>query len=312
MDAIMKRLLIFAMLLCAVTARAQMNVTIALDTPHTVDATPTFSPVAGSYSSTQTVTISTTTPGAYLLYCQDTINTCTPATLYSSPVSVSSTGYLRAIACEAGALCSAVGSAAYTIASGITYIGTTTCTTQTGTTGTISYTPAATGHTLLVGIFQSSSSVPTTVKDNLGNSLTALGHADVGYNYLYGELSTPSGVTAINVTRSSATFTICVLEYANVVHFGAVFPTTDGVSSASYTNTLASSTGTNNWFVSQIESNPGKTATATVGYLRVGDASNRFYMQDNTVTGSGVPIAISGTLSGSVNWFTNGVELKSQ
>ena len=309
----MKRLLIFAMLLCAVTARAQMNVTIALDTPHTVDATPTFSPVAGSYSSTQTVTISTTTPGAYLLYCQDTINTCTPATLYSSPVSVSSTGYLRAIACEAGALCSAVGSAAYTIASGITYIGTTTCTTQTGTTGTISYTPAATGHTLLVGIFQPSIySAPTTVKDNLGNSLTALGHADVGYNYLYGELSTPSGVTAINVTRTSTTFTICVLEYANVVHFGAVFPTTDGVSSASYTNTLASSTGTNNWFVSQIEANPGKTATATVGYLRMGEALNYYYMQDNTVTGSGVPIAISGTLSGSVNWFTNGVELKSQ
>ena len=113
----MKRLMIFAMLLCAVTARAQMNVTIALDTPHTVDATPTFSPAAGTYSSTQTVTISTTTPGAYLLYCQDTINTCTPTTLYSAPVSVSSTGYLRAIACEAGALCSAVGSAAYTISS---------------------------------------------------------------------------------------------------------------------------------------------------------------------------------------------------
>ena len=308
----MKRLLIFAMLLCAVTARAQMNVTIALDTPHTVDATPTFSPVAGSYSSTQTVTISTTTPGAYLLYCQDTINTCTPATLYSSPVSVSSTGYLRAIACEAGALCSAVGSAVYTIASGITYIGTTPCTTQTGTTGTISYTPAATGHTLLVGIFQPSIySAPTTVKDNLGNSLTALGGMAGGYVYLYGELSTPSGVTAINTTMSSGTQVICVLEYANVVHFGAAFPTTNGTS-ASYTNTLASSTGTNNWFVSQVDSSPGETATATVGYLRVGDASNRFYMQDNTVTGSGVPIVISGTLSGSVNWRTSGVELKSQ
>lgn len=312
MDAIMKRLLIFAMLLCAVTARAQMNVTIALDTPHTVDATPTFSPAAGTYSSTQTVTISTTTPGAYLLYCQDTINTCTPATLYSSPVSVSSTGYLRAIACEAGALCSAVGSAAYTIASGITYIGTTTCTTQTGTTGTISYTPAATGHTLLVGIFQPTIySAPTTVKDNLGNSLTAIVGMAGGYVYLYGELSTPSGVTAINTTMSSGTQVICVLEYANVVHFGAVFPTTNGAS-ASYTNTLASSTGTNNWFVSQVDSNPGETATATVGYLRVGDASNRFYMQDNTVTGSGVPIVISGTLSGSVSWRTSGVELKSQ
>lgn len=80
-------------------------------------ATPTFSPVAGSYSSTQSVTISDSTGGSSITYCFDTTNTCTPTTSYSSAVSVSSTGYLRAQATASGFSASAIGSAQYTITS---------------------------------------------------------------------------------------------------------------------------------------------------------------------------------------------------
>jgi hypothetical protein len=80
-------------------------------------ATPTFSPAAGTYAVAQSVTIATTTSGASIRY---TTNGSTPSetagTLYSGPVTVSSSMTLKAIAYETGFADSAVASASYTIA----------------------------------------------------------------------------------------------------------------------------------------------------------------------------------------------------
>ena len=66
-------------------------------------AAPTFSPAAGAYGSTQTVTISTTTSGASIRYTTDgTTPTSTVGTVYSSAVSISATATLQAIAYETG------------------------------------------------------------------------------------------------------------------------------------------------------------------------------------------------------------------
>lgn len=85
-------------------------------------ATPTFSPVAGVYTSTQTVTISTVTGSATICYTTDgttpTANgagTCTHGTTYSTTVSVSVSETLKAIASKSGDTDSAIGVAAYTI-----------------------------------------------------------------------------------------------------------------------------------------------------------------------------------------------------
>jgi hypothetical protein len=82
-------------------------------------ATPTFSPAGGNYTSTQSVTIKTSTSGASIRY---TTNGSTPSetsgTLYSGPVSISATATLQAIAYESGMTDSGVASAAYTINSG--------------------------------------------------------------------------------------------------------------------------------------------------------------------------------------------------
>jgi Chitobiase/beta-hexosaminidase C-terminal domain len=85
-------------------------------------ATPTFSPVAGTYSSTQTVTISDSTGGATICYTTDgstpTANgagTCTHGTTYSSAVIVATTLTLQAVGSLSGDSDSSVGSAAYTI-----------------------------------------------------------------------------------------------------------------------------------------------------------------------------------------------------
>lgn len=81
-------------------------------------ATPSFSPGGGTYSSTQTVTLSTTTPSAYIYYTtNDTTPTCS-STLYTGPITVSTSQVIEAIGCLTGYTNSAVASATYVISSG--------------------------------------------------------------------------------------------------------------------------------------------------------------------------------------------------
>jgi MYXO-CTERM domain-containing protein len=74
-------------------------------TPDPPAATPTFSPVAGTYTSGQSVTISTTTPGASIAYttdgstpAHDSSGNVTKGTLYSGPVPVGTNLTINAIA----------------------------------------------------------------------------------------------------------------------------------------------------------------------------------------------------------------------
>jgi Chitobiase/beta-hexosaminidase C-terminal domain len=94
--------------------------------PYTINpaaATPTFSPIAGTYTSVQSVTISTTSSGAIICYRTDggtpatngTTGCQAGSTLYSSPVTVAMSLTLKAIAGGTGYTDGSVGSAAYTI-----------------------------------------------------------------------------------------------------------------------------------------------------------------------------------------------------
>jgi sugar lactone lactonase YvrE len=81
-----------------------------------VAALPVFSPVAGTYASAQSVTITSTTAGASIRYTTDgSAPSETIGTIYSSAVAVSSTTTLKAIAYKAGLADSAVATAVYTI-----------------------------------------------------------------------------------------------------------------------------------------------------------------------------------------------------
>jgi hypothetical protein len=121
-------------------------------------STPTFFPSAGTYSTAQSVTISTATVGATICYTTDgttpTANgagACTHGSTYTGAVTVASSQTLQAIASKSGYLDSTVGSAAYVITSAVadptfspiagTYTGTQTVTISTTTVGaTICYT----------------------------------------------------------------------------------------------------------------------------------------------------------------------------
>lgn len=78
-------------------------------------ATPTFSPGSGSYSATQTVTVSDSTSGATIYYTTDGSTPTTSSTKYTAALTVNATLTINAIATASGYATSAVGSAAYTI-----------------------------------------------------------------------------------------------------------------------------------------------------------------------------------------------------
>ena len=78
-------------------------------------AKPTFSPEAGTYTSSQNVTISTTTAGATIYYTTNGNDPTTSSSVYSSAISVSETTTIKAIAVKSGYDNSEVATATYTI-----------------------------------------------------------------------------------------------------------------------------------------------------------------------------------------------------
>jgi ribosome-binding factor A len=77
--------------------------------------TPTYSPLAGTYTSSQTVSISDSSPGAAIYYTTNGSPPTTSATKYAGPILVSSTETIQAIAVATGYSQSAIASAAFTI-----------------------------------------------------------------------------------------------------------------------------------------------------------------------------------------------------
>lgn len=78
-------------------------------------ATPSFSVPAGTYSAVQTVSISDVTNGASIYYTTDGSTPTTTSTVYTDPITVSSSETLQAVAVASGDAVSALASAAYVI-----------------------------------------------------------------------------------------------------------------------------------------------------------------------------------------------------
>ena len=77
--------------------------------------TPTFSPAAGTYTSTQNVTIADSTAGATIYYTTNGTTATTSSTVYAGAIAVSATETIEAIAVASGYTNSAVATATYTI-----------------------------------------------------------------------------------------------------------------------------------------------------------------------------------------------------
>jgi hypothetical protein len=90
---------------------ASATYTITLPTA----AAPTFNPPAGTYSSTQTVSLTDTTPNATIFYTTNGATPTTASTQYTAPFSIASTATVEAIATAPNYLESPVAVATYTI-----------------------------------------------------------------------------------------------------------------------------------------------------------------------------------------------------
>jgi glucosylceramidase len=102
-----------------VTATSQADATKSASAtitllPPPVAATPSFWPIAGTYSPTQ-ITISDTTANSTIYYTTDGSTPTASSTPYTGPVTVSSTTTVKAIATATGFSASAVASATYTV-----------------------------------------------------------------------------------------------------------------------------------------------------------------------------------------------------
>jgi stage V sporulation protein SpoVS len=77
---------------------------------------PAFSLAGGSYVGTQTVQLATTTPGATIHYAVHGVVPTSSSTLYTGPITVSSSETIKAIAVASGYSASPIAQATYTIA----------------------------------------------------------------------------------------------------------------------------------------------------------------------------------------------------
>jgi len=99
--------------IAAASGDANSSLASATYTIAPLAAAPTFSPVAGTYTSIQSVALSTTTSGASIYYTLDGSTPTSTSTLYTTPLTVNASETIKAVAGGTGFTTSAVAAARY-------------------------------------------------------------------------------------------------------------------------------------------------------------------------------------------------------
>ncbi len=189
-------------------------------------ATPTFSVAAGTYTSTQQVSLSDATSGATIYYTTNGSTPTTGSTVYSAPISVSATTTINALAVSSNAANSPVASATYTIQPAPTFTITPatnpwTLQQNAGATQTIAVTPVN-GFTCPGSVALSVSGAPSGVGTGFsGNTLI-----------VYPPLATPTGTYPLTLTGTCGS-TKVTTPLALVITAGANFTLSAASSSLS-------------------------------------------------------------------------------
>jgi hypothetical protein len=101
--------------IAAATGYAPSNVATATYTINLTVDPPTFSPVAGTYTTIQKVTLADTTAGAAIYYTTDGSTPTANSTLYSGPIAVNGSETINALGVLTGYADSSVATAVYTL-----------------------------------------------------------------------------------------------------------------------------------------------------------------------------------------------------
>ena len=176
-------------------------------------ATPTLSVVSGTYNTPQTVTISDVTPGATIYYTTNGATPNTSSSVYSGPITVSTTMTVEAIALANGYKASAAASATYTLTSSFSIAAqassATNVTIQPGGVATYSLVVAPIGGTTFpAAITFAASGNPSgsTVTFTPASVAAGLGTTNVSLS-----IKTSTASASIVPARSNWTIAICVL-----------------------------------------------------------------------------------------------------
>jgi hypothetical protein len=245
--------------------------------------------VAGTYTSAQSVTISTTTPGASIRYTTDgSTPSPTVGTVYSGPVAVASTETIKAIAYETGWTSSSVTSSAYTITGTVanpsyspvsgTYTSAQSVTISTTTPGaSIRYTTDGSTPTETTGtLYSGPVTVSTTTTINAIAYISGL--ADSGVATAVFTIVPPPNVTSITPTSGAGGVQVTI--------FGTGFGAAQGTGTVWLGSTLG---GIVSWSDTQIIATVASSSTAgTAGVQQYGTWSNSVPFGVSTVTISGV------------------------
>ncbi|MFC5863732.1 chitobiase/beta-hexosaminidase C-terminal domain-containing protein [Acidicapsa dinghuensis] len=174
--------------------------TYTISAPPPVVATPTFSPGTGTYSSAQSVTISDATAGATIYYTTNGTGPTTSSTIYTSPIAVSATETIKAIAVEKGLATSTEGQVTYTISVPPPVVATPTFSPGTGTytsTQSVTISDATAGATIY---YTTNGTGPTT------SSATYTSPIAVNATQTIKAIAVEKGM--VTSTEGQATFTI--------------------------------------------------------------------------------------------------------
>jgi hypothetical protein len=223
-------------------------------------ATPTFTPAAGTYSSTQNVTIECETDGATIHYTTDGSEPTTDSPVYSSAITLSEATTIKAIAVKEGWINSATAEATYTFIQTVatptftpaagTYNSTQNVTIECETDGaTIHYTTDGSEPTADSPVFSSAITVSetTTIKaiavmDGWNNSPTA----EATYTIQIPELNAEPKSLTINDSGQDNTFSVQG-QYLGTDNVGVTRTNNDFVPSLSATTGTATNNASN-WY----------------------------------------------------------------
>ncbi len=301
-------------------------------------ATPTFSPAAGTYTSAQTVTINDTTPNPTIYYTTDGTTPTTSSSVYSGPITVSSTETVEAIATATGYATSAIGSAAFTINSGASPTATPTFSPAAGTytsaqtvtindttpNPTIYYTTDGTTPTTSSPVYTAGSIITVSTSEKIEAIATAPGYTQSAVGTAVYTITAPPPVTyTVTDTTDSATDTGSIRYIVNEVDAGSGGDTIV-FSGAGASGTITLTNGTLNLSQNVTITGPGANlltvsgnkavtvfsigagVTASISGLTIANGSN-------TATGIGGGIVVnSGSMLTVSNSTLSGNSAKSQ
>jgi hypothetical protein len=310
-------------------------VATAAYTINTALPAPTFSPAAGTYTTSQTVTISDATAGTTIYYTNNGTTPTTSSNVYSGPITVSSTETLEAIAVETGYTNSPVTTAAYTIAPMLpapafslapgTYTTSQTVTMSDATAGTtIYYTNNGTTPTTSSSVYSGPITVSTTgtleaiaVETGYTNSTVASAAYTIAPMLPAPAFSLAPGTytTSQTVTFSDATAGTTIYYTTN-----GTTPTTSssvysGAITVSATETLeaiAVETGYTNSMVATATYTISASGTSYINYPSSGFTASSLSLNNGTTVSGGVlQVTDGGTGEMRSAWSTTKVPVSS-